>query len=185
MNLYGKATAIIEEFGLPSNQKGRSILTAELQKTFFERLKKEKGRLTGQEKKCLDLVARFQVIQLVLWAYQRNYKNIPIKKALTANRLAVEIVKRAEKTVAKGNPELKKYFRNVRTKAEERVKEFVFKIKHGGGETLVRPWQKNLLEAADAGESLIEFSGNQLPEFTQIGFDIIDEIVAEHLPMER
>ncbi len=184
MGLYGKATAIIEEFDLPSNQKGRSILTAELQKTFLESLKEEKGKLAGKEKKCLDLVTRLQVIQLVLWAHQRNRKNIPIKKALIANRLAVEIVKRAEKTVAKGNSDLKKYFRDKRGKAEKRAKELEFEIKYRGGETLVRPKQKNLWEVANVGELLIEFSVNQLPEFTQTGFDKIDGIVSEYLPME-
>jgi hypothetical protein len=123
MGLYGKATAIIKKFNLPSTRKGRSILTGELQKTFFESLKKDKDKLTGKEKKCLELVEKLQLIRLVLWEHQRTSQNIPIKIALTANRLAVEIVKRAEKTVAKGNSELKMHFRNIRAIAEERAKE--------------------------------------------------------------
>ncbi len=174
------AEEIIQMHNVPETKNGKILLRQELRTGFlkaFERKGARSGtRLKLKEKIALKLAKDSATVYTTLWKY-RN-KSIPLKEAYEMYKAAGEIMKKAGLEV-KGDPELKIGFgregRNLDSTAEQLRIDLGRKINGS-----INPGNREELgKIAELGESLVDWLYEDFPEFSQVGFQMIDRTVNE------
>ena len=174
------AEEIIRMHNVPASQKGKILLRQELRAGFLKAFERKgarsSARLKLKEKIALKLAKDSATVYTTLWKY-RN-KSIPLKEAYEMYKAAAEIMKKAGLEL-KGDPELKEGFgvegRNL-DRTTEQLKINLSKKNFGS----VNPSSREELgKIAEVGETLVDWLYEDLPEFSQVGFQLIDRAVSE------
>ncbi len=179
LKLPEKAIEIIKTLNLPANSIGKKILRQALRIQFLwhyeQKGKKINQRLKVKEKVALILANQTAKIETLLWKYK--FKAISIKDTSEIYKAIAKILKYAKNKI-KNEDTLEKI-----TEEERKLKQIIRDLekiinenKSGHKEGISR---QKMIEAAKLGQMLVDRTYVDLPEFSQIGFQIIDKVVID------
>ncbi|MBN2067623.1 MAG: hypothetical protein JW744_04100, partial [Candidatus Diapherotrites archaeon] len=186
-HLPSLAKEIVSGRDLPASKTGRSILRLGLQKAFLKKaIDSRRGYqrvLPSAEKACLDLVQNTEKAHTLLWDFQ--HKKIGFQQGAEMYEAAAEIMKEAQ-AAFKADP---KYnlgkLRDMGEKARGNASMLRSNIAAGAKGSMLQVSQTEVFMAARVGEKLIERISKQLPEETQIGLELVEDLVQENLGGEQ
>ena len=174
------AQEIIRIYNVPAGPMGKILLRQELRAGFLKNFEKKGtkigSRLKIREKIALKLAKDSSIVYTTLWKYR--YKSIPLKEAYEMYKSAAEIMKRAGLEL-KGDPELKAGFGLEGKNLDSTVKQLKIELGRKSIGSVNPDGRKELSQIAEVGENLVDYAYEDLPEFSQIGFQIIDKVVID------
>ena len=174
------AKEIIQIYDVQASPNGKILLRQELKagflKTFERKGARSCARLKIKEKIALKLAKDSAIICTTLWKYR--HKNIPLKEAYEMYKAAAEIMKKAGIEL-KGDPKLKAGFGREGRNLDKTVEQLKTDLGRKTFGSITPGSREELGKIAEVGETLIDCQYEDLPEFSQVGFWIIDRIVNE------
>lgn len=174
------AQEMVEKQDLPASQSGKRILRQTLRTGFLKNYEKRGGkvgaRLKFKEKLALKLAEDSARIHIALWIHK--YERLPVREAREMYRAAAEILKNTKLVVGR-NKELDVELDPESKSIQTVIYQLGQMIKSSASRHRRPGTQRQLIEIANLGEKLVDTLYDQLPEFSQIGFQIIDKIVKE------
>ncbi len=176
------AQEIIKNDNIPATERGKKILREELRAGFLRNLEMHSKRITIKESIALKMAKNSAEIYRGVW--KNKYCSIPLEEAYKMYVASAEILRRAV-IETKGNNALKEKFiletRNI-AKTAQQLKNVINKKEIGS----VNPGsRKELRNIAELGENLVDHLYEDLPEYSKIGFKLIDKIVANAFEVEQ
>ncbi len=170
------AQDLIKVYNIPANERGKKILREELRTGFLGNLEMHGKRLTVKEKIALKMARDSSEIHRTIW--KNRYSAIPLKEAYRMYANGAEILRRAA-IETKGDPTLKEGFglegRNIAATAQQLKNE----IDRKSVGSVTPGSRKELRNIAELGENLVDHMYENLPEYSRIGFEVIDRVVAK------
>lgn len=174
------AQEMVEKLNLPASPSGKRVLRQSLRTGFLKNYERKGGevgaRLKFKEKLALKIAEDSAKIHTGLWIHK--YERLPIREAREMYKAAAEILKNT-KRMAKSNKELNVELDPERKSIDAVICQLGQMIKASASRRRRPGTQRQLIEVANYGEKLVDRLYDQLPEFSQVGFLVIDKIVKE------
>ncbi len=172
------AGGLVEKYELYTRPMGKKILRLLLQRLVLEKFSTRMGKKLNAERECIAIANSAWVIQKIL--IENKYGRLSVKNAQKMYESIAKIMEAGNSIFKSEKNGIDNYYKKEAKKARNNLAEITEK-----GEKEVLFNRARLCAAIETGEKCIQELSNQLPELTQTGFEVIEEIVDRKLGTMR